>query len=121
MPDWQAVFERDAAVARGLLLPAEMPMIQPGQEGPLQSAGHLAGFSGFLFRHNVSVSLVAFALAIEQLGLVLSILLLVGIGALAARGIRVRETLAAALGLIALAWVIFVLGLGLPILVWPDW
>ena len=69
----------------------------------------------------VIASLVAFALAIEQLGLVLSILLLVGIGALAARGIRVRETLAAALGLIALAWVIFVLGLGLPIPVWPDW
>jgi len=54
----------DAAVARGFLLPAEMPMIQPGQEGALQSAGHLAGFSGFLFRHNVSVSLVAFALGI---------------------------------------------------------
>jgi uncharacterized membrane protein SpoIIM required for sporulation len=52
----------DAGVARGFLLPTEMPMIQPGQERGLQSAGQLAGFSGFLFRHNVSVSLVAFAL-----------------------------------------------------------
>jgi uncharacterized membrane protein SpoIIM required for sporulation len=54
----------DAGVARGFLLPTDMPMIQPGHEGPLQSAGGLAGFSGFLFRHNVSVSLVAFALGI---------------------------------------------------------
>jgi uncharacterized membrane protein SpoIIM required for sporulation len=54
----------DADVARGFLLPTDMPMIQPGQEGPLQSAGQLAGFSGLLFRHNVSVSLVAFALGI---------------------------------------------------------
>jgi uncharacterized membrane protein SpoIIM required for sporulation len=54
----------DAGVARGLLLPAELPMIQPGQEGGLASAGDLAMFSGFLFRNNVSVSLVAFALGI---------------------------------------------------------
>jgi len=54
----------DAGVARGFLLPAEMSMIQPGQEGRLASAGQLAGFSGLLFRHNVSVSLVAFALGI---------------------------------------------------------
>jgi uncharacterized membrane protein SpoIIM required for sporulation len=54
----------DAGVGRGFLLPTDMPMIQPGQEGSVSSAGHLAGFSGFLFRHNVSVSLVAFALGI---------------------------------------------------------
>jgi uncharacterized membrane protein SpoIIM required for sporulation len=54
----------DAGAARSFLLPADMPMIQPGQEGPLQSTGILAGFSGFLFRHNVSVSLAAFALGI---------------------------------------------------------
>jgi putative tricarboxylic transport membrane protein len=68
----------------------------------------------------VTASLVAFAFSIEQLGLVVSILLLVGIGALAAPGIRAWEALAAALGLIALAWVIFILGLGLAIPVWPD-
>ncbi len=69
----------------------------------------------------VTASLVAFALSIEQLGLVLSILLLIGIGALAARGIKAWEALAAALGLIALSWAIFILGLGLTIPVWPDW
>jgi hypothetical protein len=69
----------------------------------------------------VTVSLVAFALTVERLGLVLSILLLVGIGALAARGIKLWETLAAALGLIVLSWAIFIVGLGLTIPVWPDW
>jgi uncharacterized membrane protein SpoIIM required for sporulation len=54
----------DADVARGFLLPTDMPTIQPGQEGDVQSTGNLAVFSGFLFRHNVSVTLVAFALGI---------------------------------------------------------
>lgn len=69
----------------------------------------------------VTASLVAFALAIEQLGLVLSILLLVGIGALAARDITTWEALAAALVLVVLSWAIFILGLGLTIPVWPVW
>jgi hypothetical protein len=69
----------------------------------------------------VTTSLVAFALAIEQLGLVLSILLLIGIGAIAARDIKIWETLVAALVLIALGWVVFILGLGLTIPVWPVW
>jgi hypothetical protein len=69
----------------------------------------------------VTTSLIAFALAIEQLGLVLSILLLVGIGAIAARDIRIWETLVAAAVLIGLSWVIFILGLGLTIPVWPVW
>ena len=68
----------------------------------------------------VTTSLVVFALSIEQLGLVLSILLLVGIGSLAARGIKPWEALAAAVGLIVLSWAIFILGLGLTIPVWPD-
>jgi hypothetical protein len=69
----------------------------------------------------VTTSLVAFAMAIEQLGLVLSILLLVGIGAIAARDIKIWETLIAAIVLVALAWAIFILGLGLTIPVWPVW
>jgi len=69
----------------------------------------------------VTTSLVAFALAIEQLGLVLSILLLVGIGAIAARDIKIWELLLAALVLIALSYAIFILGLGLTIPVWPVW
>jgi hypothetical protein len=69
----------------------------------------------------VTGSLVAFALSVERLGLVLSILLLVGIGALAARDITAWEALAAAAVLIVLSWVIFIVGLGLTIPVWPDW
>jgi hypothetical protein len=68
----------------------------------------------------VTAALVAFAFSIEQLGLILSILLLVGIGSLAARGIKAWEALAAAFGLIVLSWAIFILGLGLTIPVWPD-
>jgi putative tricarboxylic transport membrane protein len=69
----------------------------------------------------VTTSLVAFAMAIEQLGLVLSILLLIGIGAIAARDLKLWETLVAALVLIVLAYVVFILGLGLTIPVWPVW
>src|SRR5215471_16839526 len=69
----------------------------------------------------VTASLVVFGLSIERLGLVVSILLLIGVGAVAARGLRPLETLAAALVLIVLSWGIFILGLGLTIPVWPEW
>ena len=51
----------------------------------------------------------------------LSILLLVGVGAFAARGLRPLETFAAAVVLILLSWSIFIVGLGLTIPVWPEW
>jgi putative tricarboxylic transport membrane protein len=69
----------------------------------------------------VTASLVIFGLTIERLGLVVSILLLIALGALAARDLRPIETLAAAFVLIVLSWAIFILGLGLTIPVWPDW
>jgi putative tricarboxylic transport membrane protein len=69
----------------------------------------------------VTASLVLFGLSIERLGLVASILLLTGVGAAAARGLRPLETLAAASVLIVLSWGIFILGLGLTIPVWPEW
>jgi putative tricarboxylic transport membrane protein len=69
----------------------------------------------------VTVSLVAFALTLERLGLVVAIVLLIGFGAVAARGLRLVETLIAALVLIVLAWAVFIWGLGLTIPVWPDW
>jgi hypothetical protein len=68
----------------------------------------------------VTSSLVVFGLSLERLGLVVAILLLIGIGSLAARGIKPWEALLAALGLIALSWTIFIQGLGLTIPVWPD-
>jgi uncharacterized membrane protein SpoIIM required for sporulation len=54
----------DSKAARGYLLPTNMPSIQPGQDHGAMSTGQLAGFTGFLFRHNVSVTLVAFALGL---------------------------------------------------------
>jgi hypothetical protein len=69
----------------------------------------------------VTLSLIVFALALEPLGLVLSIVLLVAIARFASRDLGVRETFAAAAGLSVLTWAIFVLGLGLTIPVWPDW
>ena len=69
----------------------------------------------------VTLALIAFGLALETLGLVLSILLLVLIASLATRELKLWETLAAAAGLSVLTFVIFILGLGLTIPVWPDW
>jgi putative tricarboxylic transport membrane protein len=69
----------------------------------------------------VTASLVIFGLSIERLGLVLSILLLIIVGAAGARGLRPFETVAAAVVLIFLSWGIFIVGLGLAIPVWPDW
>jgi putative tricarboxylic transport membrane protein len=67
----------------------------------------------------VTLSLVVFGLAIERLGLVLSITLLTGIGAAAGRGVRPLETAIATLVLIALCWLIFIVGLSLTIPLWP--
>jgi len=53
----------DPDVARAYLLP-DMPMIQPGEEGPVLDTGNLSAFSSFLFTHNISVTLTAFALGI---------------------------------------------------------
>jgi uncharacterized membrane protein SpoIIM required for sporulation len=57
----------DGEVARGYLLPNEMPTIQPPKEGepdpaPLQTTGEFMAFSSFLFTNNLGVSLAAFAL-----------------------------------------------------------
>ena len=69
----------------------------------------------------VTLALIAFGLALETLGLVLSILLVVMIASVATRDLKLWETLAAAAGLSLLTFVIFILGLGLTIPVWPDW
>jgi hypothetical protein len=69
----------------------------------------------------VTGSLVLFGLTLERLGLVMSILLLIGVGALATRTLSLLETIIAALVLIALSWGIFILGLQLTIRVWPEW
>ncbi|MBX9774348.1 MAG: tripartite tricarboxylate transporter TctB family protein [Xanthobacteraceae bacterium] len=69
----------------------------------------------------VTVGLITFALTLEPLGLVLAILALVVIASFATRELKFWEALAAAAGLSVLTWAIFILGLGLPIQMWPDW
>jgi len=76
------------------------------------------GWRALLF---VTLSLVIFGLGIERLGLVVSILLLTGVGALASPMLRPLETAIAAVVLIGLSWAIFIVGLGLTIPVWPEW
>jgi putative tricarboxylic transport membrane protein len=84
--------------------------------------GRIAALRGSAWRPVIFVtaSLVLFGLTIERLGLVVAILLLIGVGAVAARGLRPVETMAAALVLIVLSWGIFIVGLGLAIPVWPE-
>lgn len=69
----------------------------------------------------VTAGLVIFGLTLETLGLVISIALLTGIGAVAARNLKPLETAVAAVVLIVLSWVIFIVGLGVTIPVWPEW
>ena len=69
----------------------------------------------------VAASLAIFALTLERLGLVIAILLLTGVGAVAARSLKPLETAIAAVVLIVLSWAIFIVGLGLTIPVWPEW
>jgi hypothetical protein len=88
--------------------------------GGLRGVGAQATFAWrpLLF---VAGSLVLFGLAIERLGLVIAIVLLVVTGALASRMLRPLETIVAALALVALCWGIFILGLGLTLRLWPEW
>ncbi len=92
--------------------------LREAQDARPLSAGDISALRPVVF---VTASLVIFGLSIERLGLVVSILLLTGVGAVAARGLRPLETLAAAFALIVLSWGIFILGLGLTIPVWPEW
>jgi hypothetical protein len=92
--------------------------LREAQDARALSFGDVSALRPVVF---VTASLVIFGLSIERLGLVISILLLIGVGAVAARGLRPLETLVAALVLILLSWGIFILGLGLTIPVWPEW
>ena len=105
-----------ALLALGLLI-----LLQGLRESRV--APRIEGEAGWGWRAIVFVtaSLVIFGLALETLGLVISIFLLTGVGAVAARTLRLLETVVAALVLIALSWAIFIVGLGLTIPVWPEW
>ncbi len=68
----------------------------------------------------VALSLVAFALTIETLGLVVAIIALIVIASFACRGIAWWETIATAIGLTVLCWLIFVLGIGMTVKILPG-
>jgi hypothetical protein len=67
----------------------------------------------------VTVGLIAFGLAVERLGLVVAIALLVGIAGGACPQLTWREVLLAIVGLVGVSLTIFVFGLGLALPVWP--
>jgi putative tricarboxylic transport membrane protein len=89
----------------------------------LRAADAEEGLPGLRWRPIVLIpaALVAFALTIERLGIVIAGLLLIGIGALGGRDLRVLEVVLAAAALVFFTWAIFVWALGLPIPVWPEW
>lgn len=67
------------------------------------------------------VAIVLFALALQRLGLVAAIAVLVVVGAYAAREVRLVQVLALAIFLILFAVAVFVWLLGLPLPLWPSW
>jgi putative tricarboxylic transport membrane protein len=69
----------------------------------------------------VPAALVAFALGLDGFGLVVACALLVGIGSLANRDLRLVDVIGAGLLLTFMTWAIFVWALGLTIRVWPEW
>ena len=66
------------------------------------------------------LSVVLFGLALSQLGLVAAIVALVAVGALADRDARPLEVVALAAFLAVFSVVVFVVVLGLPLQVWPE-
>ena len=67
------------------------------------------------------LAIVLFALALQWLGLVAAIAVLVLVGVYAARDVRLLQTLGLAAFLILFAVVVFVWLLGLPLSLWPAW
>jgi uncharacterized membrane protein SpoIIM required for sporulation len=89
--------------SRSFLLPEEMPTIQPGQSTmDLQTTGEFTAFSSMLLTHNISVTLVAFALGIT-LGVGSAWLMFLNgmmLGALGAVFVEAGQTLAYLTGIL---------------------
>lgn len=68
----------------------------------------------------VLVSIVLFGWTLERFGLVVAAVLLVVVACFADRSRKVSETLAVAAVLTLIAWLVFVKGLEMPLLVWPE-
>jgi hypothetical protein len=92
-------------------------------QGLRAGAPEFGPFAEFWWRPFVFVplSILAFVYSIESLGAIIASALLIAVGAVAGRDMRLLEVLATGAILIALCWVIFIWGLGLPISAWPEW
>jgi hypothetical protein len=67
----------------------------------------------------ILLSVLVFAIALPRLGIIVSIVLLIGISAVASDEFRWKETLVSIVVLLALSWLVFVKGLDLQFPVWP--
>jgi len=68
----------------------------------------------------VLASIVLFGWGLERYGLVAASMLLVVVACLADRSRKVSEAIGVAVALTLIAWLVFVKGLEMPLLVWPE-
>lgn len=68
----------------------------------------------------ITVAILAFGFCLERFGLVAASMALLVVACLAQQGRKVPETVGLAALLTLIAWVIFVKGLEMPLLVWPE-
>ena len=68
----------------------------------------------------LTASILVFALLLERVGLAICVVLTVLVACLAAPGIRWAQSLSVGIALATLSALLFVLGLGLPLLIWPE-
>lgn len=68
----------------------------------------------------VTAAIVAFGFCLERYGLVIASMVLVLVACFADRGRKIPEAIGVAVLLTLIAWVVFVKGLEMPMLVWPE-
>jgi hypothetical protein len=68
----------------------------------------------------VTAAIVAFGFCLERYGLVIASMVLVVVACFADRGRKIPEAIGVAVLLTLIAWVVFVKGLEMPMLVWPE-
>ncbi|MSP00441.1 MAG: tripartite tricarboxylate transporter TctB family protein [Acetobacteraceae bacterium] len=68
----------------------------------------------------LTASILVFAFLLEWVGLAICVLITVAVSGLAAPGIRLTQSLAVGAALATLSVLLFIVGLGLPMHVWPE-
>ena len=68
----------------------------------------------------LTAAILVFAFLLDPAGLVLCVLITVAVSGLAAEGITLRQSLAVGAALATLSAVLFVVGLGMPLRLWPE-